>query len=57
MLVRGGDSKFVTDDDTAEFRRRQPGLRLAVVPDSGHAVQSDQPLVLTRLIEEFVFGS
>jgi pimeloyl-ACP methyl ester carboxylesterase len=56
MLVRGGDSKFVTDDDTAEFRRRQPELRLEVVPGSGHAVQSDQPLELTRLIQEFAFG-
>jgi len=56
MLVRGGDSKFVTDDDVAEFRRRMPGLRSEVVPDSGHAVQSDQPLALARLIEEFVFG-
>jgi pimeloyl-ACP methyl ester carboxylesterase len=57
MLVRGGDSKFVTEDDMAEFRRRQPGLRLEVVAGSGHAVQSDQPLELTRLIEDFVFGT
>jgi esterase len=56
MLVRGGDSKFTTDDDAAQFRRRQPGLRLEVVPGAGHAVQSDQPLELTRLIQEFVFG-
>jgi pimeloyl-ACP methyl ester carboxylesterase len=56
MLVRGGDSKFVTDDDVAQFRSRMPGLRAEVVPDSGHAVQSDQPLTLARLIGEFVFG-
>jgi pimeloyl-ACP methyl ester carboxylesterase len=56
MLVRGGDSKFVTDDATAEFRRRQPGLRLEIVPGSGHAVQSDQPLELARLIQDFVFS-
>jgi pimeloyl-ACP methyl ester carboxylesterase len=56
MLVRGGDSKFVTDDDVAQFRSRMPGLRVEVVPDSGHAVQSDQPLALARLIGEFAFG-
>jgi pimeloyl-ACP methyl ester carboxylesterase len=56
MLVRGGDSKFVTDGATAEFRRRQPGLRVEVVAGSGHAVQSDQPLELTRLIQDFVFN-
>jgi pimeloyl-ACP methyl ester carboxylesterase len=57
MLVRGGDSKFVTDDDVARFRSRKPGLRTEVVPEAGHAIQSDQPLALARLIEEFVFGS
>jgi len=56
MLVRGGDSKFVTDDDVAQWRSRMPGLRAEVVPDSGHAVQSDQPLALARLIEQFVFA-
>jgi pimeloyl-ACP methyl ester carboxylesterase len=56
MLVTGGDSKFVADDDVAEFRTRMPGLRAEVVPEAGHAVQSDQPLALARLIEEFVFG-
>ena len=56
MLVRGGESRFVTDDDVAQFRGRKPGLRTEVVPQAGHAVQSDQPLALARLIEEFVFG-
>jgi pimeloyl-ACP methyl ester carboxylesterase len=56
MLVRGGDSRFVTDDHVAQFRSRMPGLRTEVVPGAGHAVQSDQPLALARLIGEFVFG-
>ncbi|HMD23207.1 MAG TPA: alpha/beta hydrolase [Streptosporangiaceae bacterium] len=55
MLVRGGDSKFVTNNDVAEFRRRLPGLRTEVVAGAGHAIQSDQPLALTALISDFVF--
>ena len=54
MLVRGGDSGFVTDEDLAEARRRLPGLRVETVPDAGHAVQSDQPAALTRLVREFL---
>ena len=53
MLVVGGDSRFVTEGDVAEFRRRLPALRVEVVPGAGHAIQSDQPLALTRLIEDF----
>ncbi len=55
LLVRGGDSKFVSDSDVAEFLRRLPGTRVEVVAGSGHAVQSDQPLVLTGLISDFAF--
>ncbi len=56
MLVRGGDSSFVTDEHEKEFRRRKPELEVVVVPGAGHAVQSDQPLALKELIERFVFG-
>jgi pimeloyl-ACP methyl ester carboxylesterase len=55
MLVRGGESKFVADADAAEFRRRLPSARYEVVPGAGHAVQSDQPLALVGLIEDFAF--
>ena len=56
MLVLGGDSKFVAEADQAEMRRRIPSLRVEVVAGAGHAVQSDQPQALVRLIEDFVFA-
>ena len=55
MLVRGGGSPFVPEEDVAEFRRLLPAVRVEVVPDAGHAIQSDQPLLLTQLIENFIF--
>lgn len=57
MLVLGGLSKFVKDEDVIEMRRRLPGLRVESVSNAGHAVQSDKPLELSRLIEDFVFAS
>jgi pimeloyl-ACP methyl ester carboxylesterase len=56
MLVRGGESGFVRDADAERFRELRPGVRLEIVPDSGHAVQSDQPLALTRLLEDFALS-
>ncbi len=53
MFVRGGLSKYVTDDDSAEMSRRIPGLRVEIVDGAGHAVQSDRPLDLVRLIDDF----
>jgi pimeloyl-ACP methyl ester carboxylesterase len=54
LLVLGADSQFTGEEDVAEFRRRLPGARVEVVPGAGHAVQSDQPLALARLIENFI---
>jgi pimeloyl-ACP methyl ester carboxylesterase len=53
LLVRGGESKFVEDEDVDELRRRLPDARVEVVAGAGHAVQSDRPLELVRLIREF----
>jgi esterase len=54
MLVRGGDSAFVTAQDLARATASLPAMRVEVVPGAGHAVQSDQPLALAALITEFV---
>ena len=54
LLVLGADSPFTGEEDVAEFRRRLPAAQVEVVPGAGHAVQSDQPLALARLIEDFV---
>jgi pimeloyl-ACP methyl ester carboxylesterase len=54
LLVLGADSQFTGAEDVAEFRRRLPAAQVEVVPAAGHAVQSDQPLALARLIEDFV---
>jgi esterase len=54
MLVRGGRSMFVHDDDVAEFLDRHPATRVEVVEGAGHSVQSDRPLVLADLISDFL---
>lgn len=56
MLLRGGASKYVLDADVAEMRRRLPALRVEDVAGAGHAIQSDQPLEMAKLIEDFVFN-
>ena len=53
VLVRGGESAFVGDEDVQEFRRLHPGTRSAVVAGAGHSVQSDRPRELAELIVQF----
>ena len=52
LLVRGGDSPVVSDEDAAELLRRQPDARVVVVENAGHSVQGDQALELAGLIRE-----
>ncbi len=56
LLVRGGLSPYVWDEDVAEMRRRLPSLDVAIVEDAGHAVQSDRPLVLAGLVRQFALS-
>ena len=52
-LVRGANSAFVNDEDAAEFARTAPGFQeVRMVDNSGHSVQSDQPLVLIDILRE-----
>jgi len=52
-LIRGAKSFFVNDDDAAAFARNAPGFQqVHVVDDSGHSVQSDQPVALIGLLRQ-----
>jgi pimeloyl-ACP methyl ester carboxylesterase len=57
LLVKGAESAFTTEADMAEVTRRLPAARVEVVPDSGHAVQSDQPAALTTLLSAFLWDA
>ncbi|MCU1503541.1 MAG: putative hydrolase [Ilumatobacteraceae bacterium] len=54
MLVRGGISPVVDDDDVAEARRRRPEIAVEVVDGAGHSIQGDRPLELAALVRTFV---
>ena len=50
LLIRGGISPVVDDDDVAELLRRRPDARVEVVDGAGHSIQGDKPLELAALI-------
>ena len=50
LLVRGGTSPVVDDDDVAELLRRRPDATVVVVDGAGHSIQGDRPLELAALI-------
>ena len=56
LLVQGGLSGVVDDDDVAELRRRQPLARVLVVEEAGHSVQGDRPLELAEILASFHAG-
>jgi pimeloyl-ACP methyl ester carboxylesterase len=56
VVVRGGVSPVVDDDDIAECRRRQPDVRVEVVDGAGHSIQGDRPLELAQLIDDVLNG-
>ena len=53
LLVQGGLSGVVDEDDVAEFQRRHPDARVVVVEEAGHSVQGDRPLELAQILRTF----
>ena len=53
LLVRGGASPVVGDDDVAELLRRRPDARIAVVDGAGHSIQGDRPVELAAILADF----
>ena len=53
LLVRGGTSPVVGDDDVEELLRRRPDARVAVVEGAGHSIQGDRPVELAAILADF----
>jgi len=52
LLARGMATGTVVDDgDVAELTKHRPDAEIVEVPEAGHSIQGDQPLVLAALIE------
>ena len=54
LLVRGSESDILTDEIAKRMLDILPSARLAVVPDAGHTVPGDQPVVFQTLLREFL---
>ncbi len=54
LLVRGGDSHVVGDEDVVELLRRKPDAEVVVVEGAGHSVQGDRPVELARILGDFL---
>jgi pimeloyl-ACP methyl ester carboxylesterase len=54
LMVRGGTSPVVDDDDIAELTKRNPTAEVVVVDGAGHSVQGDRPIEMAELLRRFV---
>jgi len=53
LMVRGGVSPVVDDEDIAELRKRCLQAEVVVVDGAGHSVQGDRPVELANLLRRF----
>jgi pimeloyl-ACP methyl ester carboxylesterase len=54
LLLRGGTSPVVDDEDVAEVMRRNPKARVIVVDGAGHSIQGDKPLELAEILRSLL---
>jgi pimeloyl-ACP methyl ester carboxylesterase len=53
LMVRGGVSPVVDDEDVAELVSRCPHAEVIVVDGAGHSVQGDRPVELADVLRRF----
>jgi len=53
LMVRGGVSPVVDDEDIAELQKRCVQAEVVVVDGAGHSVQGDRPVELANLLRRF----
>jgi pimeloyl-ACP methyl ester carboxylesterase len=53
LMVRGGVSPVVDDEDIAELQERCTHAEVVVVDGAGHSVQGDRPVELANLLRRF----
>jgi pimeloyl-ACP methyl ester carboxylesterase len=53
LLVRGGESRILSDAAAAEFVLKCPDARLVVVERAGRSVQEDNPCALAAALRAF----
>ena len=54
LVVRGGLSPVVDDDDVAEVKRRKAYAEIVVIENAGHSIQGDRPIELAGLLRRLV---
>jgi pimeloyl-ACP methyl ester carboxylesterase len=54
LLIRGGSSTVVDEEDIREFLSRQPRAQIETVAGAGHSIQGDRPRELAHLLDTFL---
>ncbi len=53
LVIRGGNSNYITDSDMNEFAIRFPNSKLVTIADAGHWVHAEKPNEFIKAILEF----
>ena len=54
LMIRGGESGFITDETAQRMLECVPGMRSAVIPGAGHVVPGDRPAPFQQEVREFL---
>jgi proline iminopeptidase len=56
VLFIGGQYDEARPETMEKFHRMVKGSQLVIIPDSGHGMYRDQPILYTRVLQEFLIS-
>jgi pimeloyl-ACP methyl ester carboxylesterase len=54
LLVRGGVSNYIMDEDVPEIKNHFPNFALETMPDVGHWLHAENPTLFLDLVLDFI---
>lgn len=54
LVVRGGRSDYVSEDDRSAFQARFPNMEMVTIEDAGHWVHADAPEAFADVVVDFL---
>ncbi len=54
LFIRGGNSNYISDDDTIDIERRFPDYTLLTIPGSGHWIHAEKPEEFYQAVIAFI---
>lgn len=54
LVIKGANSRYIKDEDYHDFKRLFPNFSIVTIPNAGHWVHAEQPILFYEVVSKFL---